>query len=185
MSAELRKEALAGSILFVQLHEADPKACRKALKALPPDQLVDVIASLSKHLITPSTPRQARTIAVGPTAGGASPAKPATTTPRSTRPASPKVAPQVATQAETASAPEDTAVPPAAAVAIAAAPKKAAAAAKASAPAKTASEARAALDLTAASSTAPPKVVVVEAATPQPAGAGATSHVCGRERECV
>lgn len=70
MCADMRKEAVAGSILFVQLMETDPKTCRKHLKTLPHDLLVDCVASLAKHLIAPATsPRQARTVPVGIAAG--------------------------------------------------------------------------------------------------------------------
>ncbi len=89
MSADLRKEAVAGSILFLQVLETDPKACRKFLKTLPPDGLIDVVANLAKHLVAqPSSPRAARTIPVGsgaaktnsaPTTAAASASAPTTT----------------------------------------------------------------------------------------------------------
>ena len=50
MLADLMPEVVAGSMVFIRQMEVDPKAFRKHLKSLPPDQLIDLIHNLAKHV---------------------------------------------------------------------------------------------------------------------------------------
>ncbi len=69
MMADLMPEVVAGCMVFQRQMEVDPKAFRKHLKNLAPDQLIDLVQNLAKHVTAApagSGPgRMAKTITVG------------------------------------------------------------------------------------------------------------------------
>lgn len=50
MTADLPAEIIAGSMVFLRHMEVDPKGFRKHLKSVPPDQLIDILHNLAKHM---------------------------------------------------------------------------------------------------------------------------------------
>ncbi len=83
MLADLLPEVVAGCMVFQRQMEVDPKAFRKHLKSLPPDQLIDMIQNLAKHVTAApagaGSSRVIKTITVGG-GGGAKPATPTAAT---------------------------------------------------------------------------------------------------------